>query len=189
MEFGFFGIYFEEVLGIFFKKCKSQIQVYLQLLYIDEYRYITIIIVVIQRPWPQHDITSMRCQPSRVGWWFFNKGTPTIWNSLPRHIRSSNSVSISWFTQDFLISKVFSAIVINSLPNFSSDFDLRTYKGLSSLPCIFHIASFPQNNLIAWKGRPRCLYLETKLALNSLSLFLLKTDIQMTIENDDNDDV
>ena len=38
--------------------------------------------------------------------------------------------------------------------NVSSDFNLRTYIWLSSLPCISHIASFRQNNLIAWKGRP-----------------------------------
>ena len=37
----------------------------------------------------------------------------------------------------------------------NSDFDLRKYNGLSSLPCISHIASFQQNNLIAWKGHPR----------------------------------
>ena len=43
----------------------------------------------------------------------------------------------------------------------------------SSLPCISHIASFRQNNLIAWKGRPRCLHLKTKRALNSLLLLLL----------------
>ena len=62
-------------------------------------------------------------------------------------------------------------IVINSLRNVSSDFNLRTYNGLSSLPCISHIALFRQNNLIAWQGRPRCLYLKTKQALNSLLLF------------------
>ena len=43
----------------------------------------------------------------------------------------------------------------------------------SSLSCISHIASFRQNNLIAWKGRPRCLHLKTKRALNSLLLLLL----------------
>ena len=43
----------------------------------------------------------------------------------------------------------------------------------SSLPCISLIASFRQNNLIAWKGRPRCLHLKTKRALNSLLLLLL----------------
>ena len=40
----------------------------------------------------------------------------------------------------------------------------------SSLPCISHIASFRQNNLIAWRGCPRCLHLKTKRALNSLLL-------------------
>ena len=43
----------------------------------------------------------------------------------------------------------------------------------SFLPSISHIASFRQNNLIAWKGRPRCLHLKTKQALNSLLLLLL----------------
>ena len=42
----------------------------------------------------------------------------------------------------------------------------------SSLPCISLIASFRQNNLIAWKGRPRCLHLKTKRSLNSLLLLL-----------------
>ena len=60
--------------------------------------------------------------------------------------------------QDFLISKVSSTIVINSLHIVSSDFDLRTYNGHSSIPCISHFA----NNLIAWKGCPRCLYLKSK---------------------------
>ena len=46
----------------------------------------------------------------------------------------------------------------------------------SSLPCISHIASFGQNNSIAWKGHPRCLYLKTKQALNSL-LLLFKNSI------------
>ena len=32
---------------------------------------------------------------------------------------------------------------------------------------------FSANNSIAWKGRPRCLYLKTKLALSSLLLLLL----------------
>ena len=41
----------------------------------------------------------------------------------------------------------------------------------SSLPCISHFASLLQNNLIAWKGYPRCLYLKTKRALNSLLLY------------------
>ena len=40
----------------------------------------------------------------------------------------------------------------------------------SSLPCISHIAPFRQNNMIAWKGRPRCFHLKTKRALNSLLL-------------------
>ena len=43
----------------------------------------------------------------------------------------------------------------------------------SSLPCISHIASFRQNNMIAWKERPRFLYMKTKRALNSLLLLLL----------------
>ena len=42
----------------------------------------------------------------------------------------------------------------------------------SSLPCISHIASLRQNNMIAWKGRPRCLHMKTKRALNSLLLKL-----------------
>ena len=37
--------------------------------------------------------------------------------------------------------KVSSTIVINSLHNVSSDFDLRTYNGLSSLPCILSLHS------------------------------------------------
>ena len=82
-------------------------------------------------------------------------------------------ICFPWFTQDLLISKVSSTIIINSLHNVSSDFDLRTYNGLSSLPCISHITSFQQNNLIAWKGCPRCLHLKTKQALNSLLLLLL----------------
>ena len=43
----------------------------------------------------------------------------------------------------------------------------------SSLRCISHIASFRQNNMIAWRGRPRCLHMKTKRALNSLLLLLL----------------
>ena len=39
---------------------------------------------------------------------------------------------LSWSTQDLLISKVSSTIVINSLHNVSSDFDLRTHNGLLS---------------------------------------------------------
>ena len=62
--------------------------------------------------------------------------------------------------------KVSYAIVINSLHNASSDFDLRTYNGHCSLPCISHFALFLLNNLIAWKGRPRCLHLKTKRVLN-----------------------
>ena len=52
---------------------------------------------------------------------------------------------------------------------------IRTYNGHSSLPvpCISRFALFLQNNLIAWKGRPRCLYLKTKRALNSLLLCIL----------------
>ena len=69
-----------------------------------------------------------------------------------------------------LISKVSSTIVIKSLHNVSLDFNLRTYNGFSSLPCISHLASFRQNTLIAWKGRPRCLHLKMKRALDSLLL-------------------
>ena len=55
----------------------------------------------------------------------------------------------------------------------------------SSLPCISHIATFRQNNLIAWKGRPRCLHLKTKRALNSiflLSLLLLDKSEDLALE-------
>ena len=38
---------------------------------------------------------------------------------------------------------------------------------------ISHIASFRQINLIVWRGRPQCLHLKTKRALNSSSLLLL----------------
>ena len=80
---------------------------------------------------------------------------------------------LPWSTQDLLISKVSSTIDINSLHNVSSDFDLRAYNGHFSLPCTSHIASFRQNNMIAWKGRPRCLQIKTKRVLNSLLLLLL----------------
>ena len=74
-------------------------------------------------------------------------------------------------SRDILISKVSSAIVINRLYSVSSDFIFSTYNGHSSHPCISHISSFLQNNLIAWKERPRCLHLKMKWALNSLLLF------------------
>ena len=46
------------------------------------------------------------------------------------------------FAQDFLISKVAFAIVTNSLHIVSSYFDLRTYNGHASLPCISHSLHF-----------------------------------------------
>ena len=45
---------------------------------------------------------------------------------------------LPWSTQDLLISKVSSTIVINSLHNVSSDFDLRTHNGLLSSMHIPH---------------------------------------------------
>ena len=52
-----------------------------------------------------------------------------------------------------------------------------------SLPCISHIASFRQNNMIAWKGRPRCLHMKTKRVLNSLLLLLLLLFINNFLDN------
>ena len=43
----------------------------------------------------------------------------------------------------------------------------------SSLPCIFHIPSCRQNNLIAWKGRPRCLHLKTKRAVKLIIIIII----------------
>ena len=61
-------------------------------------------------------------------------------------------------------------------------FALCTYNGHSSLPCISHFASFLQNSLIAWKERPRCLYLKTKRALSSLLLLLFAVYINLRRE-------
>ena len=41
-------------------------------------------------------------------------------------------IGFPWSTEDLLISKVSSPIVINSLHNVSSDFNLRTHNGLLS---------------------------------------------------------
>ena len=49
----------------------------------------------------------------------------------------------------------------------------------SSLPCISHITSFRHNNMIAWKGRPRCLHMKTKRALNSL-FYLFKYPLKVS---------
>ena len=69
----------------------------------------------------------------------FSFASPSIWNSLPQHIRSSDSITgLPWSTQDLLISKVSSTIVINSLHNVSSDFDLRTHNGFLSSMHIPH---------------------------------------------------
>ena len=91
------------------------------------------------------------------------------------------------FAQGFLILEVSSAIAINSPHNVSSDLDLRTYNRYFSLPCISHFASLLQNNLIAWKGRPWYLYLETKRALNLLLLLFIiisnKSHLQYIIWN------
>ena len=107
---------------------------------------------------------------SEMGHRSFSFAAPTICNSLPQHTRSSDLLSVFRGLLKTFLSKVSSAIVINSLHNVSSDFDSRTYNGLSSLPSISHFALFLQNNLIARKGCPRCLYLKTKWALSSLLL-------------------
>ena len=43
----------------------------------------------------------------------------------------------------------------------------------SSLPCISHIASLRQNNMIAWKGRPRCLHMKTKRAVKLIIIITI----------------
>ena len=55
----------------------------------------------------------------------FHFAAPTTWNYLPQHSLFRFIICFPWITQDLLISKVSSAIVINSLHNSSSDCDLR----------------------------------------------------------------
>ena len=111
---------------------------------------------------------------SETGRRSFSFAAPKIWNSLPQHIRFSDSLSLfRGLLKTFLYQKSLPP-VINSLHNVSSDFDLCTYNGHSSLPCISHRFISP-NNLIVWKGCPRCLYLKTKRALSSLLLLSLRS--------------
>ena len=67
---------------------------------------------------------------------------PSFGTLLSTHSFLGFIICFYWFAQDFLISKVSSAIVINSLHIVSSDFDLRIYNGHSSLPCISHSLHF-----------------------------------------------
>ena len=63
---------------------------------------------------------------------------------------------------------------MNRVWDFGIQFQGETPAQRQSLSsCISHIASFRQNNLIAWKEHPRCLHLKTKRALYSLLLLLL----------------
>ena len=107
-------------------------------------------------PWS----SSLPQKSSHCAWYPIRNGSKIFFLCCTYHLEYfSSTYSFLWFIICFprftqnLISKVSSTIVINSLHNVSSDFDPCTSNGHSSLPCISHIASFLQNNLIAWKGR------------------------------------
>ena len=76
---------------------------------------------------------------SEMGRRSFSFASPSIWNSLPSTYPLFRFITVlPWSTQDLLISKVSSTIVINSLHNVSLDFDLRTHNGLLSSMHIPH---------------------------------------------------
>ena len=89
-------------------------------------------------------------------------------NSLPQHIRSSDSLSaFQGLLKTFLYQKSLPpklSIACTMSPRFW--IYALTMDSRPSLPCISHI----QNIWIAWKGHPRCLHLKTKRALYSLLL-------------------
>ena len=50
----------------------------------------------------------------------------------------------------------------------------------SSLPCISHIASFLQNNLIAWKGRPPMSSSEDETGVKLIIIIIIKRILCIT---------
>ena len=75
-------------------------------------------------------VPDIRSEMGRRSFYF---ASPSIWNSLPQQSTYPLFrfiIGFPWSTEDLVISKVSSTIVINSLHNVSSDFDLRTWTPL-----------------------------------------------------------
>ena len=55
-------------------------------------------------------------------------------------------------------------------------FRISTY--ILTLPCISHIATFRQNNLIAWKGRPPMSSSEDETGVKLIIIIIIRVEIE-----------